>query len=105
MPFSYYARLSRAQQAIYRKRDEVTSVALPDPSARRPAVESLTAALGREDRGQVQRASERLIRGITDALDIPPVRVEVLAARPHARWGELHGLYTVERGRAARIQL
>src|SRR5262249_59706355 len=24
---------------------------------------------------------------------VPPVRVKVLAARPHARWGELHGLY------------
>jgi hypothetical protein len=105
MPFSYYARLSRAQQAIYRKSDEVTSVALPDPAVLRPAVESLTVALGSENRDKVQRASERLIRGITDALDIPPVRVEVLAARPHAKWGELHGLYTVERGKAARIQL
>jgi len=33
------------------------------------------------------------------------VRVEVLAARPHSRWGELHGLYTLERGRKAKIQL
>ena len=24
---------------------------------------------------------------------MPPVRVQVLAARPHAKWGELHGLY------------
>jgi hypothetical protein len=38
-------------------------------------------------------------------LGLPPVRVEVLAARPHARWGELHGLYTAERGRTPRIQL
>ena len=27
------------------------------------------------------------------ALRVPPVRVKVLAARPHAKWGELHGLY------------
>jgi uncharacterized damage-inducible protein DinB len=27
------------------------------------------------------------------ALGLPPVRVMVLAARPHAKWGELHGLY------------
>jgi hypothetical protein len=53
----------------------------------------------------VQRASERLIRGITDALAMPPVRVEVLAARPHAKWGELHGLYTAERGKVPTIQL
>jgi hypothetical protein len=38
-------------------------------------------------------------------LGLPPVRVEVLAARPHARWGELHGLYTAERGRMPKIQL
>jgi hypothetical protein len=105
MAFSYFARLSRSQQAIYRKSDEVTSIPLPEPAALWPAVQSLTAALATEDRAQVQRASERLIRGITDALGMPPVRVEVLAARPHARWGELHGLYTVERGKAPKIQL
>jgi hypothetical protein len=38
-------------------------------------------------------------------LRLPPVRVEVLAARPHARWGELHGLYTAEPGRTPKIQL
>ncbi|HUO63836.1 MAG TPA: DinB family protein, partial [Terriglobales bacterium] len=27
------------------------------------------------------------------ALGLPTVRVTVLAARPHAKWGELHGLY------------
>ena len=29
----------------------------------------------------------------------------VLAARPHAHWGELHGLYTAERDRVPKIQL
>jgi hypothetical protein len=29
----------------------------------------------------------------------------VLAARPHAKWGELHGLYTAERGKVPKIQL
>jgi hypothetical protein len=105
MPFSYYARLSKSQQAIYRKSDEVTSVPLPDPASLWPAVASLTAALATEDRAQVQRASERLISGITTALAMPPVRVEVLAARPHAKWGELHGLYTAERGKVPKIQL
>jgi hypothetical protein len=38
-------------------------------------------------------------------LRLPPVRVEVLASRPHAHWGELHGLYTAERGRTPTIQL
>ncbi len=105
MPFSYYARLTRAQQAVYRKSDEITEVRLPQPAALQPAVTALTTALATEDRAQVQRATERLIRGLTDALDMAPVQVEVLAARPHARWGELHGLYTVERGKPPKIQL
>ena len=53
----------------------------------------------------MQRATERLIRGLTEALAVPPVKVEVLAARPHNRHGELHGLYTMERGRTPTIQL
>jgi hypothetical protein len=105
MPFAYYARLTRSQQAIYRKSDEIVEVRLPRPAALHPAVSALAAALATEDRLRVQRASERLIRDLTDALGVPPVRVEVLAARPHAKWGELHGLYTVERGRAPTIQL
>jgi uncharacterized damage-inducible protein DinB len=58
-----------------------------------------------EERAATQQATERLIRGLLEMLRLPPVRVEVLAARPHARWGELHGLYTAERGRAPKIQL
>ena len=46
-----------------------------------------------------------MIRGLTDAVAVPPVKVEVLAARPHAKWGELHGLYTGERGKPPKIQL
>ena len=105
MPFSYYARLSRSQQAVYRKSDEIAEVQLPRPAALHPMVEGLTTALASEDRVAVQRATDRLIRGLTDAFAVPPVRVEVLAARPHAKWGELHGLYTSERGKPPKIQL
>jgi len=105
MPFAYYARLSRAQQAVYRKSDEIPDVRLPRPAALHPAVEALTTALASEDRATVQRATEQMIRGLTDALAVPPVKVQVLAARPHAKWGELHGLYTAERGRTPTIQL
>src|ERR671918_23610 len=68
MPFSYYTKLSRAQQAVYRKSDSIVEVRLPRPAELHPLV-------------------------------------AVLAARPHARWGELHGLYTVTRGQRPRIQL
>jgi DinB superfamily len=105
MPFAYYARLSRAQQAIYRKSDEIVEVRLPAPARLHPSVERLGAALASADRASVQRATESMIRALTDALGVPPVKVEVLAARPHAKWGELHGLYTAERGQTPKIQL
>jgi hypothetical protein len=80
-------------------------VRLPRPAELGPAVESLGRALASEERVAVQRATEGMIRGLTEALGVPPVKVEVLAARPHAKWGELHGLYTAERGRTPKIQL
>ena len=105
MPFAYYARLNRAQQAVYRKSDGITELRLPRPVDLHPLVTALEGALRTEDRLATQRASEQLIRGLTDALGIPPVKTEVLAARPHAKWGELHGLYTAERGKTPKIQL
>ena len=105
MPFSYYARLSRAQQTIYRKSDGITELRLARPAELHPLVAVLESALRSEARVATQAATERLIRGLTDALGVPPVRVEVLAARPHAKWGELHGLYTATRGQPPKIQL
>jgi hypothetical protein len=105
MPFAYYARLTRSQQAVYRRSDGIAEIVLERPSDLRPLVASLEDALGSEERLATQGAAARLVRGLTDELDIPPVRVEVLAARPHAHWGELHGLYTAERGRVPKIQL
>jgi uncharacterized damage-inducible protein DinB len=103
--FAYYARLSRAQQTVYRKSDGVTEMRLARPAELHPLVAILETALRAEERAATQVATERLIRGLTDALGVPPVRVEVLAARPHAKWGELHGLYTATRGQPPKIQL
>ena len=97
--------MSRAQQAVYRKSDAVTEIRLARPALLHPAVDALEAALLTEERAPTQHATDQLIRGLLEMLRLPPVRVEVLAARPHARWGELHGLYTAERGRTPKIQL
>jgi len=105
LPFSYYRNLSRGQQAIYRKSDSIVDVRLPRPADLHPLVATLEAALVSEDRDATQVATDRLIRGLTDAMGTGSVRVEVLAARPHARWGELHGLYSVTRGQRPKIQL
>ncbi len=105
MPFAYYARLTRRQRAIYDKSDAITEIRLARPEALRPSVDALATALAAEERPATQQATHSLIRGLCAAMSLPPVDVEVLASRPHARWGELHGLYTNERGRPPKIQL
>jgi hypothetical protein len=105
MPFAYYARLSRAQQKVYDQSDRITEIRLAEPAALHPLVADLDRSLRSEDRAATERATARLIRSLCEAMGLPPVAVQVLAARPHARWGELHGLYTTERGRPPKIQL
>ena len=105
MPFTYYARLTRRQRTIYDRSDAITEMPLADPEALRPSVDALATALAAEERSATQQATTELVRGLCEAMRLPPVSVEVLAARPHARWGELHGLYTNERGRPPKIQL
>jgi len=102
--FGYYERLTRAQQRIYQRSDEVASLALSGAPDLHPLVEALARALDRESRPETQAAAQRLFTGLTAALGVPPCRVEVLAARPARRWGELHGLYVRGgRGRPARV--
>ena len=105
MPFSYYDRLSARDRAIYRKSDESTSLTLPDPERLRPLVEEIHLALGRDERPAVEAAAGRLAAGLAGQLGLPPVTIVVLAVRPSAEWGELHGLYTRDERRPARIQL
>jgi len=105
VPFAYYARLSRSQQTVYRKSDAIVEIRLEDPAALHPSVAALEAALRTEERVATERASRELVAGLADAMGLPAVRVDVLAARPHSHWGELHGLYTHERGRQPKIQL
>jgi uncharacterized damage-inducible protein DinB len=93
MPFAYFERLSRRQQGIYLRSDKITAVPLPGADVLRPLVVELGAALESGDRALTESACQLLANGLGRALGLPPVRVTVLAARPHAKWGELHGLY------------
>jgi len=99
MPFAFFKRLDRRGQAIYLKSDALTTAPLPQPEAVRPFVTALADALRGEDREETERAARKLVAALAIGLRLPPVRVQVLAARPHAGWGELHGLYEWERGR------
>src|SRR3990172_2998161 len=93
MPFAYFQRLTRRQQGIYLRSEKITQVMLPGAAALRPLVAEMGAALESGDRVLTESACRLLAGAVARALGLPPVRVTVLAARPHARWGELHGLY------------
>jgi len=103
MVFSYYNKLNAAQKRVYRKSDEIHAVSLPNAALLQPLIPELAAALGREDRVQAEAVCWKLAQGITAMLNMPPLRIKVLAVRPSATWGELHGLYEPGEGRASAI--
>ena len=105
MPFAYYDRLSRRQQAVYRSSDAVTSLPLREPEAIFPAVEALRAALLRDDARGVAAASAEIAGRIARSLGGEAPVVHVLAVRPSGAEGELHGLYTLDEDGDARIQV
>lgn len=105
MPFPYYSRLSARDKEIYKRSDAVTQVRLLRPEAIWPFVQTLAVALTADDRRQVEVAAQFLTRALTAMLEVPPVRLDVLAVRPTMRNAELHGLYTRTSRAAPRIQL
>ncbi len=104
MPFAYYSRLTKAQQRVYRRSDEIGAVPVAGAAACRPLAEAVGRALAAEDRGRTEVAVQSLLDRLTAALHVPPVRADVLAARPSRDWGELHGLYTPP-GRSGRARV
>ncbi len=93
MVFSYYHRLSVAHKRVYRASDAIHGVMVPDIDQLHPLIPRLEYALGKEDRETVEEICTEIVAGITKRLIIPQVLVTVLAVRPSASWGELHGLY------------
>jgi hypothetical protein len=96
VPFDYYDRLSRRDQAVYRKSDAVSTLPLPCARDLAPAVEALRVALARDDAREVATSSAEIAGRIARALGAPAPLVQILAVRPSRDWGELHGLYTQE---------
>lgn len=101
--FSYFNKLSPAEKRLYRRSDGILRVDVPRAEGLQPLIPRLTVALASEDRAQVEKLCRSLAAGMVDRLDIPLVRVKVLAVRPSADWGELHGLYEPAEGRAAAV--
>jgi hypothetical protein len=99
MVFAYYNHLTRKEQRIYDKSDQVSAIPLPRAAELWPLTAGLAEALKRDDRQRTEVICQKLTSGLTARLKVPSVQVEVLAARPSRTWGELHGLYTPAEGR------
>ena len=87
MRFSYYARLSKADRALYDESDAVREVRLPPSPALVAIVDVIRQGLLRDDRVVVEAAAGKLARGVTELLGIEAVDVQVLAVRPALRGG------------------
>lgn len=99
MAFSYYDRLSARQQRVYRQSDRIAAISLGRADELHSTVAKVRQMLDDADRVGTQRACRQLALEMTERLGAPPVRVTVLAKRPSADWGELHGLYEPAEGR------
>jgi hypothetical protein len=99
MPFAYYDRLSQAEKRVYRASDAIESIGMPRDLDLGADVIALRAALAAEDRTAVQVVGQRMVDALTRGFHVPPVRLNVMAARPSDDYGELHGLYEPPEGR------
>jgi hypothetical protein len=103
MVFSYYNRLNAVQKRVYRKSDEIHAISLPNALVLQPLIPELSRALENENRAMAEYACQKLTTGMTAGLTAPPVRITLLAARPSASWGELHGLYVPAQSRKSAV--
>ena len=71
MPFAYFDRLNRRQQAIYLQSDAIPGMPLPDPARLRPLVAELQAALESGDRRLTESAAQLLATALGRALGVP----------------------------------
>lgn len=99
MAFSYYNRLSKRNQAVYRQSDRLTEVTLKAPQALQPGIPILRQALADDDRAAVELACRGIGAGLCADLGVTPVTIKVLAVRPYNDYAELHGLYEPADGR------
>ncbi len=99
MPYAYFARLSKANKAIYRQSDAIDRIALNNATSLRPLVKRLEKTLALENRAAVEAAVRPLCDALIADVGAAKLTVKVLAARPSDDWGELHGLYEPAEGR------
>ena len=100
MSYSYYHRLSRKQQKIYRKSETINQVRLKEIEELKLITQELKRQLPTGEVSLVEDYSQLLVNTLCQQLKFASARINVLERRPHNDYGELHGLYEpVERTR------
>ncbi|MEM8843854.1 MAG: hypothetical protein AAGB35_02315 [Pseudomonadota bacterium] len=100
MTYSYYHRLSRKQQKIYRASDALAVVKIEQLIELKVLTEALKLQLPTGQVDIVEKCSQALVNALCEQLRFPSAKINVLERRPHNNYGELHGLYEpVERAR------
>jgi hypothetical protein len=104
MAFAYYAKLSKANKAIYRKSDQIEILPIAGADVLHDDVVALQQALLAEDRNGTEVIANKLLNAIAAYIAAPLLNIRVLASRPTNDSEELHGLYEpVEDDKRARI--
>ena len=106
MVFGFYDNLTSRQQSIYRQSDEIKYLRLAETSHLTALANQLVEALPTENKKAVEKICQTIVDTINKQFNAPPLKLQVLAVRPSADWGELHGLYLPEdNGELAKIQV
>lgn len=94
-----------ARQRLVEQSNRIGAIRLNVSPALRSSVSELGVALATASPARVQPVVQSIADQLCRALSVPRVRVTVELARPHNRYGELHGLYTASRPTGAHIRL
>ena len=105
MPFDYYGRLKRSEQATYRKSDAVLATPLKNREALVALVPAIAAGLAADDRKATQLAVRAFTAAICADQGAAPLVVRVLARRSSSATSELHGLYERDEDGSAVIRV
>lgn len=93
MARDWWKKLPSDEQQEYRRSEKIAELKLPPHPGYVRVIDALLHFLTEENREEVQRVSNALVRGISGGLGIRRATVRVAEGRPHNDRGELHGLY------------
>lgn len=99
MVFAYYDSLNHSDQEVYRASDKVTVIHLPLSDVDGSLIGRIETQLQQGSREALRRSCLQLVNQICAALQVPPVKLKVLSARPHDDYSELYGMYYPGEGR------